>query len=182
MHWLGVWFDRKLSFKAHIAVMVVKAKYTAAGIRALGNTIRGAPAQLLRQAVQACVQPVLCHRIETWWPGSSRKQKGKILSNRLEGLLRKLDTVQNEALRGALPVYRTTPAAVLQREAAILPVRLALDYRATLNGSPDQAIRRSASSYKPDHKATGASCRDEAHHRGLFAWAGTLKGVRCFGR
>ena len=39
MRWLGVWFDRKLSFKTHVATLAAKAKRTAAGIRALGNTV-----------------------------------------------------------------------------------------------------------------------------------------------
>ena len=43
MRWLGVWFDRKLSFKTHVATLAAKAKRTAAGIRALGNTVRGPP-------------------------------------------------------------------------------------------------------------------------------------------
>ena len=43
MRWLGVWFDRKLSFKTHVATLAAKAKRTAAGIRALGNTVQRPP-------------------------------------------------------------------------------------------------------------------------------------------
>src|SRR5437762_9496892 len=97
MRWLGVWFDRKLSFKTHVATLAAKAKRTAAGIRALGNTVRGAPPRLLRQAVQACVQPILCYGAEAWWPGTHRIRRGKRVSNRVDSLVRKLDTIQNDA-------------------------------------------------------------------------------------
>jgi ribonuclease HI len=59
-------------------------------------------------------------------------QKGRRVSNRVDGLVHKLDTIQNEALRNALPVYRTFPTAALQREAAVLPLHIALDHRAAL--------------------------------------------------
>jgi hypothetical protein len=65
MRYLGLWFDRKLSFKIHVATLAAKAKRTTMGIRALGNTVRGAPPHLLQQAVQSCVQTVLCYRAET---------------------------------------------------------------------------------------------------------------------
>ena len=64
VRWLGVLLDRKLTFKAHVAAMAAKAAGHAAGIKALGNTVRGAPPRLLRQAVQACVVPVLCYGAE----------------------------------------------------------------------------------------------------------------------
>jgi len=132
MRWLGVWFDRKLSFKAHVGTLAAKAKRTAAGIKALGNTVRGAPPKLLCRAVQACVQPTLCYGSEAWWPGISRLRGGRQVSNRVDSLVRKLDTVQNEALRGVLPVYKTTPIPALHREAAMPPVQIILDHRAAL--------------------------------------------------
>jgi hypothetical protein len=132
IRYLGLWFDRKLSFKIHVATLAAKAKRTTMGIRALGNTVRGAPLRLLRQAVQSCVQTVLCYGAEAWWPGTCRMQKGRKVSNRVDGLVHKLDTIQNEALRSALPVYQIFPIAALQREAAVLPLHIALDHRAVL--------------------------------------------------
>ena len=132
LRWLGTWFDRKLSFKPHVATLAMKAKHTAMGIKALGNTVRGAPPRLLCRAIQSCIQTVLCYGVEAWWPGIYRTQKGRKISNRVDSLVRKLDTVQNEALRSALPVYRTFPIAALQREAGVLPLGIALNHRVTL--------------------------------------------------
>ena len=64
--------------------------------------------------------------------GSYRVWKRKKISNRVDSLVRKLDTVQNEALRSALPVYRTFPTAALQREAGVLPLRIALNHKTAL--------------------------------------------------
>ena len=37
LRWLGVWFDRKLSFKAHVAARAAKAKKDARHIRNLAG-------------------------------------------------------------------------------------------------------------------------------------------------
>jgi ribonuclease HI len=132
LRWLGVLLDRKLTFKAHVTAMAAKAAAHAAGIKALGNTVRGAPPRLLRQAVQACVVPVLCYGAEAWWPGLSRTRNNRTVSNRVQGLVHKLEVVQNNALRGTLPVYRTTPIPALHREAAIPPIQVTLDHKAAL--------------------------------------------------
>jgi ribonuclease HI len=132
LRWLGVHFDRTLAFKAHVAAMVASAWRAAAGVRALGSTIRGAPPRLLRQATVACVQSRLCYGAEAWWPGLSRAPKGREISNQVGGLISRLAAVQKEALRGVLPVYKTTPLAALHREAAVPPIVAALDHRAAL--------------------------------------------------
>jgi hypothetical protein len=44
--------------------IAAKARRAVGGIKALSNTVRGAPVQLLRQAVQACVLPILCYGAE----------------------------------------------------------------------------------------------------------------------
>ena len=136
LRWLGVYFDRGLGFKGHVDVAAAKAKRVAAGIKSLGNTVRGPPPFLLQRAVQACVQPILCYGAEAWWPGATRTRgigpRAREVPNQVGGLVTQLEKVQNYALRGALPVYRTTPAAVLQREAGLPPVKVALDHRAAL--------------------------------------------------
>src|SRR5699024_3051602 len=40
--WLGIWFDRRLIFNNHCRTLAAKAKQTAAGIKSLANTVRGA--------------------------------------------------------------------------------------------------------------------------------------------
>lgn len=46
----------------------------------------------------------------------------------MEGICSKLDKAQNIALRAILPVWKTTPTTILQREAATPPVHHTLDY------------------------------------------------------
>jgi len=93
LRWLGVWFDRKLTFKVHVDKMATKARRTATGIRTLGNTVRGAPPRLLCDAVRVCVLPILCYSVEVWWPGMEWKLVNRIASNSMKGIVRRLDTI-----------------------------------------------------------------------------------------
>lgn len=128
--WLGVWFDRKLSFKKHAKVLAARAKRTVAGIKALSNTTRGVRASLLRQATIACVISVLCYAAEAWWPGLTRPGRpGSTISNKVATQASHLGKILREALLGTLPVYKTTPTAALHRETAIPPIEVILDQR-----------------------------------------------------
>ena len=49
--------------------------------------------------------------------------------------MHKLEVVQNNALRGTLPFYRTTPIPALHREAAIPPIQVTLDHKAALSAA-----------------------------------------------
>lgn len=99
-------------------------------LRCLSNTSRGAPPNLLRQAVLACVLPIAYFAAETWWPGLNRiSAHGRSISNRVAGhvsLIRKVDLA---GARAILPVYRTTPTPVFYRGAGILPPVLELNKR-----------------------------------------------------
>jgi ribonuclease HI len=129
IRYLGIWLDRKLGFRKHVETMAAKGRRVASGIQALSNTVRGAPVQLLRQAVQACVLTVLCYGAEAWWPGSTRIARGREVCNQVASHVNKLDLVLRDAIRGALPVYKTTPIPALHREIGIQPMKLALDHR-----------------------------------------------------
>ena len=96
--WLGIWFDRKLKFNKHCKTLAAKAKQTAAGVRLLANTVRGAKASLLQHATVACVIPVLCYGAEAWWPSRQRLQYGNPISNQVDSSLSCLDRVLREAL------------------------------------------------------------------------------------
>ena len=129
--WLGIWFDRRLNFRKHCRTLAAKAKQAAAGVRSLANTVRGTRAHLLRQATVACVISVLCYGAEAWWPGRFRprpRNQGSI-SNQVDSSLSCLDRVLRDALRGTLPVYRTTPIPALHRETAIPPMGIILDQK-----------------------------------------------------
>jgi hypothetical protein len=55
LHWLGIWFDRKLRFRQHVDTRIAAAQKVARHLRSLANTSHGPPAAALRKAVTTCV-------------------------------------------------------------------------------------------------------------------------------
>jgi hypothetical protein len=53
LRWLGVWFDRRLTFRRHVATRTAKAAKVAYHIRSLARTTNGPPASSLRKATIA---------------------------------------------------------------------------------------------------------------------------------
>ena len=143
LRWLGV---LKLTFKWHAKEMASKALIVANARRSLGNTVTGVPPHLLQQAVKACVLRKAYYGAETWWPGHTRPGPISPISNRVDGLL---DSLAKEVLAGAraiLPVYCTTPTAVLHRESGLLPPEIELNHlavRYSEGSSPWARTRRS---------------------------------------
>lgn len=129
MRWLGVYYDSHLSFKRHVGKMASKGRKAVAGLKMLGNTIGGVETKVIRQAVHTCILPILAYATPAWWPGRMRLNKhGKTIRNGVEGQQVQLDKVQNIALRTILPVWRTTPIQIMQREAATAPMEHTLNY------------------------------------------------------
>jgi ribonuclease HI len=75
LRWLGVLFDKRLTFKWHATESAAKAQRVAQALKSLGNTVRGVSPHLLRQAVTACVLRRAYFAAETWWPGRTRTAK-----------------------------------------------------------------------------------------------------------
>ncbi|KAL1738829.1 hypothetical protein HDZ31DRAFT_18368, partial [Schizophyllum fasciatum] len=69
MRWLGVFFDRKLTWKAHVEKMAMRARSTIAGLRILGNTVRGLHVANARLVYKAVVLPVLTFASLVWYKG-----------------------------------------------------------------------------------------------------------------
>ncbi len=63
MRWLGVYFDPRFSFAHYASKMATKGRQAAAGMAILGNTTRGADPGLMRQAVHACILPILTYGV-----------------------------------------------------------------------------------------------------------------------
>jgi hypothetical protein len=82
LRWLGVLFDKKLSFKHHVKNMASKALTVANTLRCLGNTVRGVNPYFIWQAIVACVLGKVYFGAETWWPGYSHPgpRTGSILN------------------------------------------------------------------------------------------------------
>ena len=127
LKWLGVHFDKRLTFKQHITIQAAKALKVAHALRCIGNTARGISPSLSRQVVITCVLPIAHFAAATWWPGKTRMKRGKQTSNRVGSHISTLDKVHAAAARTVLPVFSTTPTIALLREARISPAEIALD-------------------------------------------------------
>ncbi|KAI5115681.1 hypothetical protein M0805_005481 [Coniferiporia weirii] len=73
LHWLGIWWDPGLSFKAHVERMRSKGLSTLAALHILSNTERRISALLLRQLYSACICTVLAWGLPVWYHGCSQK-------------------------------------------------------------------------------------------------------------
>ncbi|KAI0994497.1 hypothetical protein K3495_g13685 [Podosphaera aphanis] len=110
LKWLGVHFDKKLTFKYHVKIQAAKALKITNALRGIGNTIRGVSPKLSKQMVTAYVLPVAHFGAETWWPGKTRDNGEKLA-----------------CARAILPVFRTTPSTALLRETGLSPAQIELD-------------------------------------------------------
>jgi hypothetical protein len=127
VRWLGVYFDRTLRFRHHVQVLAEKALQVGNALRSLGKTTRGVSPILLQQVVTACVLRVCYFAAESWWPGRSYTRGTVRKSTQVESHLRLFEKVTYSGARAILPVYCTTPTAVLLKEANILPAEIELE-------------------------------------------------------
>ncbi|KAJ8066801.1 hypothetical protein OCU04_004188 [Sclerotinia nivalis] len=128
LRWLGVYFDRELSFKPHVQVLSTKALTIANAVRSLGRTTRGIPSILLQRAITACVLKKCYFAAETWWPGRTRKRGLNLtISNQVDGHLKLLNKIVLISARAILPVFRTTNTAALYKESNLMPPEIELN-------------------------------------------------------
>ena len=116
MRWLGIFFDRKLTFKDHVSIMTNRARSIVNGLRCLSNTIRGLSQANMRTLFRTCVIPVLTYGSPIWFR-PDRPQKT---------LVDKLQTCQNHALRLIAGAFKTTPCRALAVLCHIPPIKLTL--------------------------------------------------------
>jgi hypothetical protein len=115
MRWLGIFFDRKLSFRYHVEVMANRALSTVNGLRMLANTVCGMSFLNMRLLYKTVVLPVLTFGAAVYFSGHRQKCLVNILQR-----------TQNAALRHMAGAFRTTPTEALHHIAAILPIDLFL--------------------------------------------------------
>lgn len=108
--WLGVHFDRKLSFKEHVNRARVRCRIITDHIKKLNGTRHGAGPGLLRRAVESCAFSSLLYGAETWFSQSTPQH-----------IISQIQVAMNLAARAVLPVYRTTPVPALLREVGWAP-------------------------------------------------------------
>jgi hypothetical protein len=58
VRWIGVWFDRKLTFSHHVKMKEASGKRAIGALARLANTEAGLSPQAMRQLYMACVVPV----------------------------------------------------------------------------------------------------------------------------
>ena len=115
VRWLGVFFDRKLSFRAHVDRKVASASRALQMIGRLKTSEWGLGSQHLRQLYTSCVTPILDYGAEAW----GRGQKGYI---------DKLQRLQNTACRRILGAFRTSPIIPMELEASRPPPGVRLQH------------------------------------------------------
>lgn len=113
--WLGVWFDRNLSFKHHIKTRVAQAKAAFQGMARLANTERGLSHIAMRQLYLACVTSISDYASPVWWRGQQS------FVDLLQGL-------QNMALRKILGCFKTSPVRPMEIEACLCPPEIRLNH------------------------------------------------------
>jgi hypothetical protein len=133
LRWLGVWFDRRLTFKYHVATRAAKAAQVAFHIRSLARTTYVPPASSLRKATIACIYPSLLYGTECWYRGRTKSPRtlkpGRPLepSAHVGWHIAAIDRTIAIAARGILPVWRTTPTTTLFRDARLPSAAVALE-------------------------------------------------------
>ncbi len=123
--WLGIYFDRTLSFKTHIQEKIVKSNRVFYRLKQLASTQFGLSKQALRQLYIACVNSVLDYGAILWF----LKRKIPL----------EYQKIHKNALRQILGVFRTSPIQALEIEASLPPPeirlsRLVLNYSKRIQG------------------------------------------------
>ncbi|EDN07103.1 conserved hypothetical protein [Histoplasma mississippiense (nom. inval.)] len=90
LRWLGVHFDRRLTWRPHVSTRAKKARAVAQHIRSLGKTRDGPPADALRKAVTTCVVPSLLYGTEAWYGGRTQPTRCGCAAARLDTYLYEL--------------------------------------------------------------------------------------------
>ena len=107
--YLGVTFDRRQTWKPHIARAEAKARRKLAILRKLAGTTWGANERILKTVYQGTVRPHLEYGSTAW-------------STTAKTNLQALDRVQNQALRLITGAMRSTPIREMEKLTAIHPL------------------------------------------------------------
>ncbi|EXU95333.1 reverse transcriptase domain protein [Metarhizium robertsii] len=123
MRRLGLWLDRKLTFKT-----CGEVGSQGPGGRppppSLGNTRRGPKPSAVQRAVRACVEPILLFGVEAWYPGATAprwRQPTKEGPSRTQQLVRKMSKALKQAIRAILEDHTDRCPAPRKRHASGSP-------------------------------------------------------------
>jgi hypothetical protein len=108
IRWLGINFDKRLTFKEHIGIRTSLAKQALYRVKRLTSITRGLSPFAVRQLYLACITSVSDYGSILWWTKLNKTQ------------IRPLQVIQNLALRKILGVFKTAPILPMEVEAALL--------------------------------------------------------------
>jgi Reverse transcriptase (RNA-dependent DNA polymerase) len=114
LRYLGFFLDNRLSWSHHVEVMCNRARASLKALQLLGNSVRGLDQARWRLAFNAICLPVLTYGCQLWYTGKQVT------------LVKKLQAVQNDAVKLISGTFRTTPREPLHHLLNILPMDLRL--------------------------------------------------------
>ena len=115
LRYLGFFFNHKLDWKQHVEVMCNQTHATLKALQILGNSICRLDHARWRLAYNAICLPALTYGCQMWF---TSKQKT---------LVKKLQTVQNKAVRIILGTFHTMPQEPLHQLLTIFPMEVRLN-------------------------------------------------------
>lgn len=96
-------------------------------MRRFNSGFRGAAPGPLVIAVDMCIVPIATFGSDVWWPGLKRPTQCGTVTSSTTNLCSMIDRANLMGLRAALPMMRTTPNAIIQREGGIPPEKVILE-------------------------------------------------------
>ena len=126
---LGVIFDKKLTFIAHLKDLRLRCQKALNALKIFCSPEWGGDTEILLQLYRSLIRSKLDYACQVY--GSARKS-----------YIEMLDPIQNQGLRLALGAYRTSPVKSLEAEAHELPLylrrkKLSLQYAIKISSTPE---------------------------------------------
>ena len=113
--WLGVFIDSGLQLRAHFEHRMKKAKAAEARLRGIVGTY-GLAFGLVRRIQIAAVQATALYDAELWWKGQTKQEK-------------EMQKLMNRQARAITGMFRSTPEALIVREAGLTSAKALLNAR-----------------------------------------------------
>lgn len=129
---LGVIFDKKLSFLPHIKDLKLRCQKALNAFKIFCSPEWGGDTDILLQLYRSLIRSKLDYACQVY--GSARKS-----------YIKSLNPIQNQGLRLALGAYRTSPVESLEAEANELPLdlrrkKLSLQYAIKISSTPENPV------------------------------------------